>query len=114
MPKGKDIYGDLSKKMGDGKSRRKNSKKSEDVPASVNVYKTNKSSFAKSKNINGPVKRRVISDTEGTPTVNSSASVKNLIRKINNDKSQEQTAPSIDSSVPKKSKKTGGRKPKST
>ena len=90
MPKGKDIYEDLSKKYAERKEARKKRAelklKDKDgnpvKPATINNFEVNKPLNARSLNfIQGPVKRRKISPTEGKPVVNASTDVKKLIHK---------------------------------
>lgn len=90
MPKGKEIYEDLSKKYAERKEARKKraeskakdkSGKPRAVPT-VSNFDVNKPTMARSLNFpQGEIKRRVISKTEGKPVVNASTDVKKLIHK---------------------------------
>lgn len=90
MPKGKDIYEDLSKKYSEKREarRKRMEAKSKDSdgnpikPAAISNFKVNKPTNARSLNfpqVQPP--RRKISKTEGQPVVNASADVKKLIHK---------------------------------
>jgi len=90
MPKGKDIYEDLSKKYFERRRAREELSRLADVdedgkpipPAKVDNFRVNKPKMARSLNFQpGVPKRRNISPKEGKPVVNASTDVKKLIHK---------------------------------
>jgi len=90
MPKGKDIYEDLSKKYFERRRAREALSKAADVdedgkpipPAKIDNFRVNKPKMARSLNFQpGEPKRRKISPTEGKPVVNASTDIKKLIHK---------------------------------
>lgn len=90
MPKGKEIYEDLSKKYAERRAARTKRAESKNrdkdgkpiKPATINNFKVNKPTRARSVNFSPiPPKLRKISKTEGQPVVNASTDVKKLIHK---------------------------------
>lgn len=79
MPKGKDIYSSLSKKMKDKQERKKRAI----PPPTINNFAVNKPTYARSLNQHPKPeeKKRVVSPKEGRPVVNTKTDVERFIHK---------------------------------